>query len=764
MALSLLIILLAAVFVVISPERLRNYRGWILSVLPAVLFVYFLGSSGDIAKGTTLKEFIPWMPALGIDLYFYLDSLSLLFTLLITGIGVFIFIYAGEYMKNYAHNRRFFFYILLFFFSMMGLVTSGNLIVLFVFWELTSISSFFLIGFFSDKKEARAAAIQALLVTGLGGLALLSGILLVGKAVGSYNIDEIIAGKHLILNSRYYLPALMLMLAGAFTKSAQFPFHFWLPGAMQAPSPVSAFLHSATMVKAGIYLMLRISPFMANTPQWEYIVSSFGAATMFVGAYMAISKKDLKGILANTTVSALGMLTLLIGIDTRLSVKAALLFLIIHSLYKANLFMIAGAIDKKTGTRDISRLGGLLRRMPVASVAAIIALFSMSGLPPMLGFIGKEIIYEAKLQTPGIFNPVLIFGVASNVFMVWISALFIYRVFLGQPAKGVLKEGRPGFGLVAGPVVFAILTLAFGLFPGILGERILEPALIASRVEILDIKLKLWHGFNQVFMLSALTVLSGLVLFFFSKPLIPLITRINTRLFYQDFSGGFTRMIDSVLSFSKKKTEIIQHGYHRIYLSIIFVFAASLILYQLLTTRGWVFSADFRDLPFYVLAVPGLILAAIILTVTTGSRLVAIISMGVVGYGIASLYLIYGGIDLAITQILIETLTVILFVLVIKRLPRFRKLSSRGTRIRDALIALFVGGVMTGLTIKAGSLNLNPSVSSYFIEKSLPEGFGRNIVNVILVDFRALDTLGEITVLMIAAVGVVSLIKYKTGK
>jgi multicomponent Na+:H+ antiporter subunit A len=290
MAISLLIILLAAFLVVLSPEKIKKIRGWILAVVPGFLFVYFLGVSRDLAGGITITEFIPWMPGLGIDLFFFLDSLSLLFVLLITGIGTFIFIYAGDYMKSYPHNRRFFFYILLFLFSMFGLVTSGNLIVLFVFWELTSISSFFLIGFFSDKKEARGAAIQALLVTGLGGLAMLSGIILIGKATGSYNINEIIENKDQLLNSKYYLPSLLLVLAGAFTKSAQFPFHFWLPGAMQAPSPVSAFLHSATMVKAGIYLILRVSPFMANTTEWEYIVSGLGAATMFVGAYMAISK------------------------------------------------------------------------------------------------------------------------------------------------------------------------------------------------------------------------------------------------------------------------------------------------------------------------------------------------------------------------------------------------------------------------------------------------------------------------------------------
>jgi multicomponent Na+:H+ antiporter subunit A len=321
---------------------------------------------------------------------------------------------------------------------------------------------------------------------------------------------------------------------------------------------------------------------------------------------------------------------------------------------------------------------------------------------------------------------------------------------------------EPSFSILIGPVLLSFFSLLLGLSPGLFGELIIEPALIASRVEILDIKLKLWHGFNLVFFLSLATVLTGFSLFFLSERLIPFLRRITSTFFDYDFAGGFSSIFDGLLKFSKKKTEVIQHGYHRFYLMIIFVFASLLILYQLYSTRGWAFSADFDDMPFYIIAIAATIGISAIFATITGSRMAAVVLLGVTGYGIALIYLIYGGIDLAITQILIETLTVVLFVLVIRKLPKFKKLSNRISRIRDLAIALLVGGVMTGLTLKADYLSLEPTISRFFVDKSLPEGFGKNIVNVILVDFRALDTLGEITVLTLAAVGVFVLLKFKT--
>ena len=399
--------------------------------------------------------------------------------------------------------------------------------------------------------------------------------------------------------------------------------------------------------------------------------------------------------------------------------------------------------------------------MPVTATAAIISLLSMSGLPPMLGFIGKELIYEAKVQLGGLGDLVLILGVLSNVFLVWVSGLIAYRVFFGKERKGLPRKMEPSFSLLAGPVLLSLSSLLLGLAPGMFGEMIVEPALIASRIEILEVKLKLWHGFNLVFFLSLTTVVTGILFFFMSPRLIPVLRRINDRFFSYNFSDAFFRLIGNLLLFARKNTQIVQHGYHRIYLIIIFLFSASLIFYQLVKTWGWEISANFSDMPFYVIAIAAVISISAIFVMITGSRMAAIVLLGVTGYGIGLIFLIYGGIDLAITQIIVETLLLILFVLVVWKLPKFRKLSSGITRIRDLIVAVFLGAVITGVTLKADFLNLSPSISQYFIEKSWPEAFGKNVVNVILVDFRALDTLGEITVLTLAAVGVLALLKMK---
>lgn len=758
----LILIFGIALLSMLIPENLTKYKGWVLSVFPLAGLLYFLSQLPGSGSDYPVFEKYSWIDYLGINFNFYLDGLSMLFALLILGVGVFILIYSNDYMKSYSHSGRFYFFILFFMGSMLGLVFSLNLIALFIFWELTSVSSFFLIGFFNHKEGARKAAIQALLVTGIGGLSLLSGIVLLGQVAGSFDLNEILQQKESIQSSPHYLTILLLFLAGIFTKSAQFPFHFWLPGAMQAPSPVSAYLHSATMVKAGVFLLFRMSSILGGTAEWTGIITLIGVFTMFVGAFMSLTKSDLKSILANTTVSALGILTMLLGLNTKLSVKAAILFLVIHSLYKATLFMAAGIIDKKTGTREISKLGQLFRHMPVLGVVSIVALLSMSGLPPMLGFIGKELIYESKYQLGGYGNIVLALGVLSNIMLVWVSGMLAYRTFFGKARSSFSITKRPSFSLLAGPVVLSLLSLVLGLSPGRLGELIIEPALIASRVEILDIKLKLWHGFNMVFFLSLITILAGVILFFFSEQIIPPLRKLTDRFFTYDFSGFFNRIFAGLLSFSTKKTNVIQHGYHRIYLMVIFIFSALLILYQLISTWGWEFSADFRDVRLFVVAIVLITsVSAVFVTITT-SRMAAVVLLGMTGYGIALIYLIYGGIDLAITQILIETLTVVLFVLVIKRLPRFKKLSGISGRIRDLAIAIFVGAVITGLTLKAGFVEFQPPISRFFVENSLPGGFGKNVVNVILVDFRALDTLGEITVLTLAAAGIFAVLKFKT--
>jgi multicomponent Na+:H+ antiporter subunit A len=368
-------------------------------------------------------------------------------------------------MKLYANLNRFFFYLTVFSGAMLGLVLSYNMLLLFVFWELTSFLSFFLISFFNEKETARKAAFQSLFITGFGGLSLLIGILLIGSIAGSYELTDWEQNTALITNSKLYLPALLFILIGVFTKSAQFPFHFWLPGAMQAPTPVSSYLHSATMVKAGVFLLMRLNPVLGGTYEWVNIISVVGAITFLTGAYFSITQTDIKNVLAYTTISSLGLLVMLMGIDTKYSVKAALVFLLVHAFYKATLFMIAGIIDKKAGTRDINKLGQLFKQMPLLSVLSILALLSMAGLPPMLGFIGKELVYEAKVQTPGVAYIALFTSIASNVIMVTVSLFLVYKLFVSK-SNFTNPLGKPGFFMISGPVVLVTLSLFLGLFPG----------------------------------------------------------------------------------------------------------------------------------------------------------------------------------------------------------------------------------------------------------------------------------------------------------
>ncbi|WP_430812171.1 MULTISPECIES: hydrogen gas-evolving membrane-bound hydrogenase subunit E [unclassified Carboxylicivirga] len=764
MAYILILYLIAALSIFFLPKHSRKFTGVILAGIQFLFFSYFFAHISEVADGGSIETSYTWIPQMGLNLSFSLNGLSLTFALLITGIGSLVFLYAAAYMKSYAGTSKFFFYLFLFSGAMLGLVLSANFIQLFIFWELTSFLSFLLISFFHDKESARGAAFQSLFITALGGLLLLCGIILIGSVIQSYSVNDWLENANTLRNSSVYLPGLILILIGAFTKSAQFPFHFWLPGAMQAPTPVSAYLHSATMVKAGIFLLALLNPILGGTSAWSYIITAGGAITMFLGAYFSITKTDLKAILAYTTICALGILMLLMGIDTMLSVKAAMLFLFVHAFYKAALFMIAGLIDKKTGTRDINRLGGLNRSMPITFIVSLLALLSMAGLPPMLGFLGKELIYEAKVQSPQIAPLVLILGVGGNTLMVAVSLFFIHRVFFGKTHTYAQPVNEKGVLYLVGPAVLALLSLLFGLFPNLLGDSLIEPALQMIRNEPISIKLKLWHGFNDVFMLSLLTILLGTIIFILSvsrKNFLSKWRNINSKFFSVKFTDIFSRTLQFLLDLSARNTKLIQHGYHRYYILSVIVFASLFLWYQVYDTQSWLFDSTFTLSPYYISGLVLIIVCATIYALVATSRITTIIAMGVSGYGISLIYLYFSAVDLAITQILVETLIVVVFVLVLQRLPRFATLSSRLTRLRDLLIALSFGGVMTVLALKALHVDFHQPISELIVKNSLSEAYGKNVVNVILVDFRALDTMGEISVLILAAVGVFVLLKSK---
>lgn len=738
----------------------KKYSGWILSIIPLAIFGILASRIPMVSRGEIISSILPWIPSMGISLNLQLDGLGLMFGLLVSGIGGLILIYAGYYMRSYPRTGRFFAWLVFFVAAMMGLALSTNLIALFMFWEFTSISSFLLIGFKHEKRDARDAALQALLVTGLGGLALLAGFILMSLPYGSFELGDIMAQPELFTSSPYFLPAMILVLIGAFTKSAIFPFHFWLPGAMQAPSPVSALLHSATMVKAGVFLLARLNPLMQESMVWSYSLSLAGVITMFVGAWLSISQNDIKKILAYTTISALGTLTLLLGSNTSYSLNAFVVFLLVHAFYKATLFMMAGNIEKQTGTRQLPALGQLAAYMPVSALISLVALLSMSGLPPMLGFIGKELVYEAKLNSPDAAGFILTLGFAANACMVFVSARLAIDVFKGEKREYSAPPREPEISLLTGPAILVAISVVLGLFPSFIEAPIVTPVLQSINPGTETKSLKIWHGFNLVLLLSALTIATGVLMYTFKEKIIRFARYMNRFYFRARFSRVFFRSIDGFIDLTQTKTRFVQHGYHRYYLMTIFVTATALTAFMLLRTpMGPLSLKGMEKVPFFYYGIGLLIVLSSIAALSAASRLVAFISIGLTGFGISVIFLIFSGIDLAITMILVETLMVILGAMVVYHLPKYVNISRPTARIRDAVIALAFGAMMFMLVLKTATLKESEKISDYFSHNSYPLGHGKNIVNVILVDFRALDTLGEILVLTVAAIGVWTLIK-----
>jgi len=741
----------------------RQWTGYILALLPIGLFVYSASLIGSIASGQPIRVSYPWAPTLGINLSFYVDGLSVLMALLVNGIGALVLIYGGGYLAGDKHLGRFYTFLLLFMASMFGLVLADNLITLFVFWELTSISSYLLIGYKHTKDESRAAALQALLVTGGGGLALLAGLILLGLSGGSFEISSLLGQGDQIRTDALYLPTLLLVLLGAFTKSAQVPFHFWLPGAMEAPTPVSAYLHSATMVKAGVYLLLRLSPILGGTSAWTTIVTTVGAATMALGGVIALYQTDLKRILAYSTISALGTLMLLIGLGSSYAIKAAIVFLFAHALYKGALFMVAGAVDHETGTRDVEKLGGLRRAMPVTALIAIIAAVSLAGFGPVISFIGKELLLEAVLEAEGASVVLVPIAVFAGALFVAVAAIVTIKPFFGTAQETPKQPHEPPPSMWVGPALLAIGGLVLGILPSLLEQRIISPAVSAVLNQPEQVDLYLWHGLNPALMLSILSVIGGLGLYAGWTAL-----RRRTGWVEVVFAWGPTRWYAASLTalnrVARWQTQLLQNGNLRYYLLIVLASTIGLV--------GGTFAARAElpsvliptDIRLYEVGLAALILLSAIAVIFARSRLSAVATLGIVGYGVALFYILYGAPDLAMTQVLIETLTVILFVFVFFHLPRFTQLSSATNRLRDAFISLATGGLMTALVLAATQTAPESQLAPFFAENSKPEAHGSNIVNVILVDFRGLDTLGEITVLAAAAIGVFALLKLRPRK
>ncbi len=761
MILSIICILIGALLAPLINKYLRNWTGIILSIIPLALFIYFISLIKNVKNGQVIYSY-PWVPTLNINISFFLDGLSLLFILIIVGIGFFVLIYSNKYMMKEKLNGRYYSYMLLFMGSMLGLVAADNLILLFVFWELTSVSSFLLINLNHHQEKSREAGLQALLITTLGGLTLMASFVLIGSAAGSYELSEILKNGD-ITSNRFYIPIVIMLLLGAFTKSAQFPFHFWLPSAMAAPTPVSAYLHSASMVNAGIYLIARTNPFLGNSHFWQITVIVFGLTTMFIGAYFSLAQKDLKRILAYTTISALGILVLLIGIGTTLAVKAALLYLVVHALYKATLFMVTGIIDKKTGTRDIYQLGNLWKKMPLTLGSAILALASMASLPPMMGYISKKVIFEAKVQIFDNAPYLLIIGFISFVFLFAISVLIAYQVFFVKKNSIKKEVSEAGFTYLLGPVILSLLSFIMAIYPDRF-EAFIEFAAETVKAKNIEVELKLWHGLTNVFWLSTFSMILGIILFIFRGKIFSAFQWLNKYLVKFELSEIFLLFINGLLKFTKNVTGVIQHGYHRFYLLVVFIVIGVFIWINFILSSFWNFEINASKVSLPIIGIVIIATIASITTILTRSKITAIITMGVVGYSLGVFFLINGAIDLAITFIIVDTLTLVLFVMVTIKLPEFIRYSNTRTRIRDGIVALIVGGGMFIVALITSLSDKTGHISDYYLNKSLPEGFGKNVVNVILVDFRALDTFGEITVLLLAAMSIYALLKLKYQK
>ncbi|WP_341582437.1 monovalent cation/H+ antiporter subunit A [Marinobacter metalliresistant] len=715
-----------------------------------------------LADGGVVLHSYEWLPALGLSFSFRLDGLSLLFALLILIIGLLIILYSRYYLKAHENVGKFYALLLCFKGSMLGIVLSGNLLLIMIFWELTSLTSFLLISFWTHKQDARRGARMALAVTGGGGFALLAGILIIGNIVGSFELDDVLAAGDLIKNHALYPVVLTLVLLGAFTKSAQFPFHFWLPHAMQAPTPVSAYLHSATMVKAGVFLMARLYPALAGTEQWFYMVSFTGMATMLLGAYTAMFKHDLKGLLAYSTVSQLGLITLLFGMGTQLAAVAAIFHVINHATFKASLFMAAGIIDHETGTRDMRRINGLWRFMPHTATLAMVAAASNAGVPLLNGFLSKEMFFAESLalNLPGLWAwlPPIV-ATLAGIFTVAYSARFIHDVFFnGKPVDLPIyppHEPPRYMKIPAEILVFALVMI--GIFPAIsVGPLLYMAASATFGGNVPDYQLAAFHGFNLPLMMSFFAFAGGLLMYSQRQRFFDFHARFREI----DEKAVFEAVVSRIVDLANRFTARLENGSLQRYAVLLVVSVITVAAMPVLSLGIFVGENGLSPIDWPTAIAAGvLILCALATAAMHRERFYALVLLSVVGLMVALAFARFSAPDLAMTQLSVEVVTIVLLMLALFYMPSWTPVeTSNGRRFRDIAIALAAG---TGMTLVTLAMLTQPfsSISDFFLENSKPGGGGTNVVNIILVDFRGFDTLGEITVLAIAALGIYAMLK-----
>ncbi|UXU56728.1 Na+/H+ antiporter subunit A [Staphylococcus agnetis] len=780
-------VILPLIFALIIPVLYRFYKrvhlGWFVLPIPVVLFAYFLTYLQPTMSGHYEKASVKWMPQIGMNFDIYVDGLGLLFSLLITGIGSLVVLYSISYLSRSEQLGNFYCYLLMFMSAMLGVVLSDNLLVLYLFWELTSFSSFLLISFWRHKEKSLYGAMKSMMITVFGGLSLLGGFILLYIASGTWSIRELVRHVDDIHTSPFFLLAMIFIIIGAMTKSAQFPFYIWLPDAMEAPTPVSAYLHSATMVKAGIYLIARLTPLFAVSQGWIWTVTLFGLVTLFWGSLNATKQQDLKGILAFSTVSQLGMIMSMLGIGAVsyhfngaenqfyvAAYSAAIFHLINHATFKGALFMITGAVDHATGTRDIKKLGGLMTIMPISFTLTIITSLSMAGVPPFNGFLSKEQFLEAmievtsanvfSLNTLGLLLPIV--AVIGSIFTFVYSFKFITEIFLGnyQPDALPHKAHEASILMNSPPIILSTLVIAIGLFPSLVSTPLVEPAVKSiANIDNITAEFHLWHGFTPAFMATLIIYVVGAILLLTHKKWVPVIKGLPQFLtlnYWYDQTGRYSPF------YATQLTRTYMTGFSRNNIVIIFT---TLIIITVVTLILVPFTFDFKHVspirPYEFISVITIIIAAVMIMFAR-SRLFSIIMLSAVGYSMAIFFIFFNAPDLALTQFVVETISTALFLLCFYHLPNMSRYNETPRfKIVNVVISISVGLIVTILGLIAYGNRHFISISEFYKKHVYDLAEGKNMVNVILVDFRGTDTLFESAVLGIAGMAIYTLIKLR---
>ncbi|MGW9063074.1 monovalent cation/H+ antiporter subunit A [Achromobacter animicus] len=758
------------------PSNARNAEAWLAGLIAFACVVLIATLYPDVANGGVIRADMPWAPALGLQFTLRMDGYAWLFALIVSGMGALVVLYARYYMSPEDPVPRFFSFFQAFMGAMLGVVLSGNLIQLVLFWEMTSLASFMLIAYWHHRLDARRGARMALTVTGAGGLCLLAGVLILGHIVGSYDMDRVLASGDLVRADPWYPAVLVLVALGALTKSAQFPFHFWLPNAMAAPTPVSAYLHSATMVKAGVFLLARFWPVLSGTDEWFWIIGGLGLITLVLGAYAAIFQQDMKGVLAYSTISHLGLITLLLGLNSTLALVAAIFHMINHATFKASLFMAAGVVDHETGTRDLGRLSGLYKAMPITATLAMVAAASMAGVPLLNGFLSKEMFFAETTFVSAdryvqLGLPLL--ATIAGAFSVAYSLRFILQVFFGPPATDLPREPHePPRWMLLPSALLVMMCLLVGIVPSLtVGPFLATAAQSILGENMPDYSLAVWHGFNLPLAMSLVATTAGVLLYLALRAhqranpgRVPFIYRLDGRRTFEALLDGSSVAAAWLLRWVSST---------RLQVQMVLILVGTLFVSWLpLRAGGWLDGAVRLtpvDPVFALLWIVGGTCALAAAFQAKYHRLASLALAGGAGLITCLTFVWFSAPDLALTQLSVEVVTLVLLLLGLRWLPRRivqddeeslkATLQARGRRLRDLLLAVAAG---TGMSALAYSVLARPQtnpISSYFVDRALPDGGGTNVVNVILVDFRGFDTFGEITVLGIVALTVYALLR-----